>query len=117
MAALPREVWRARDCLAVFDDERTVRALAPDFAKRRALDCLGTIATAPAGPDSGVDFVSRFFAPGAGIDEDPVTGSAHCTLVPCWAARLGTTTLRARQIGARGGALFCTLAGDRVRMA
>jgi predicted PhzF superfamily epimerase YddE/YHI9 len=113
----PHEVGRARDYLAVFDDERTVHALAPDFATLRTLDCLGIIATAPGHPGSGVDFVSRFFAPAAGIDEDPVTGSSHCTLVPYWAARLGKTTLHALQVSARGGELFCTHAGDRVRIA
>lgn len=112
----PREVGRARDYLAVFENEESVRRLSPDFAALRGLDCLGIIATAPARPDSGVDFVSRFFAPGAGIDEDPVTGSAHCTLVPYWAARLGKEKLRARQVSARGGDLFCALAGDRVRI-
>jgi predicted PhzF superfamily epimerase YddE/YHI9 len=64
----------------------------------------------------GADFVSRFFAPGAGVAEDPVTGSAHCTLVPYWADRLAKTTLEARQVSRRGGALRCTMAGDRVRM-
>jgi predicted PhzF superfamily epimerase YddE/YHI9 len=63
------------------------------------------------------DFVSRFFAPDAGIEEDPVTGSAHSTLVPYWAGRLGTTKLHARQVSRRGGELWCELAGDRVRMA
>jgi predicted PhzF superfamily epimerase YddE/YHI9 len=72
------------------------------------------IATAPG---SDCDFVSRFFAPGMGIPEDPVTGSAHCTLVPYWAERLGKTTLHARQISARGGELFCELRGDRVEIA
>jgi predicted PhzF superfamily epimerase YddE/YHI9 len=72
------------------------------------------IATAP-GTDC--DFVSRFFAPDAGIAEDPVTGSAHCTLVPYWAKRLGKTKLHARQVSRRGGELWCSLEGDRVRMA
>ena len=71
------------------------------------------IATAP-GEDC--DFVSRFFAPLQGIPEDPVTGSAHCELIPYWAEKLGKTKLRARQISARGGELFCELAGDRVRI-
>jgi PhzF family phenazine biosynthesis protein len=109
----PREVYQARDCLAVFAGEADVRALRPDFALLKTLDCLGIIATAP-GTDC--DFVSRFFAPGAGIDEDPVTGSAHCTLIPFWAARLGKTTLSARQLSARGGELCCELVGDRVRI-
>jgi predicted PhzF superfamily epimerase YddE/YHI9 len=79
----------------------------------KSLDCLGIIATAP-GDDC--DFVSRFFAPAAGVDEDPVTGSAHCTLIPYWAERLGKNKLFARQISPRGGELFCELAGDRVRI-
>jgi predicted PhzF superfamily epimerase YddE/YHI9 len=68
-------------------------------------------------PGEGCDFVSRFFAPGFGIPEDPVTGSAHCALVPYWAERLGTTRLHARQISARGGELRCELRGDRVLLA
>ena len=71
-------------------------------------------APGPRGEDAGIDFVSRFFAPGKGIAEDPVTGSAHCTLVPYWAERLGRTDLAARQISARGGHLGCALRGDRV---
>ncbi|MFK9339956.1 PhzF family phenazine biosynthesis protein, partial [Escherichia coli] len=87
----------------------------------RALPVRGVIATAAAATAPGrdvddVDFVSRFFAPAAGIDEDPVTGSAHCMLTPYWADRLGKTELSARQISRRGGALRCTLAGDRVRI-
>ena len=71
------------------------------------------IVTAPGG-DGEVDFVSRFFAPKFGVDEDPVTGSAHCSLTPFWAARLGKTTLEARQVSRRGGRLQCTLSGERV---
>ena len=98
--------------LAVFAREAEVRDLEPDFARLGRLDhCV--IATALG--DQG-DFVSRYFAPTAGIDEDPVTGSAHCTLTPYWANRLGRTSLSARQISARGGALECELAGDRVRI-
>ena len=71
--------------------------------------------TAPS-DDTRYDFVSRYFAPAYGIDEDPVTGSAHCTLVPYWADRFGKTTLEARQVSRRGGALTCVLNGDRVQM-
>jgi PhzF family phenazine biosynthesis protein len=113
LGARPAEVLKARDYLAVFADEAEVRALKPDFAALKTLDCLGIIATAPAG---NCDFVSRFFAPGAGIDEDPATGSSHCTLIPYWAERLGRTKLLARQVSARGGEMFCELAGDRVRI-
>jgi PhzF family phenazine biosynthesis protein len=112
LGAEPRELHRcASGYLAVFDEEREVAALDPDM---RALvqDCV--IATAPG---TTVDFVSRFFAPGKGIDEDPVTGSAHCTLAPYWGARLDKRTLEARQISRRGGALSCRLEGDRVHIA
>ena len=99
--------------MAVYEDERTVRALTPDFARLAALG-EGVIATAPG---DEVDFVSRFFAPAYGIDEDPVTGSAHCTLTPYWAARLGKRELEARQVSARGGELTCTESGDRTVIA
>ena len=78
-------------------------------------DCLGVIATAP-GDDPEVDFVSRFFAPRAGVDEDPVTGSAHCSLIPYWADRLGKINMRALQVSPRGGELFCREAGERVKI-
>ena len=100
--------------MAVFADEATVRALAPDFAALGALDHQGVIATAPG---ESADFVSRYFAPRVGIPEDPVTGSAHCDLAPYWAARLGKTRLLAHQISARGGVLHCRLAGERVHIA
>jgi PhzF family phenazine biosynthesis protein len=109
----PASIHKSRDYLAVFNSAAEVRALRPDFAALKKLDCLGIIATAP-GDDC--DFVSRFFAPAAGVDEDPVTGSAHCTLIPYWAARLGKNKLFARQISSRGGELFCELAGDRVHI-
>ena len=107
----PLEVLRARDYVAVFANAAEVRAIKPDFALLQTLDCLGIIATAP-GVDC--DFVSRFFAPAAGINEDPVTGSAHCTLIPYWSQRLGKTTLLARQVSTRGGELICRDAGERV---
>jgi len=77
---------------------------------------MGVIVTAPAGPSTSADFVSRFFAPGVGIPEDPVTGSSHCTLIPYWARRLGRSRLVARQLSARGGELICEEAGERVRI-
>lgn len=107
----PREVWAANDYIAVFEDEETVRALAPDFARLQALDLLGVIVTAPG---NDVDFVSRFFAPKIGIPEDPVTGAAHCELAPYWAQRLGKNGLEARQVSPRGGRLSCRLQGSRV---
>ena len=113
LGATPKEAFKARDYLAVFNSEAEVRALKPDFTTLKTLDCLGIIATAPG---SDCDFVSRFFAPGAGVDEDPVTGSAHCTLIPFWAERLGKTKLFARQVSQRGGELFCEQSGERVRI-
>ena len=93
-----------------------VAALDPHFATLAAVeDCWAAIATAPG--DNGTDFVSRFFAPAQGVPEDPATGSSHCTLTPYWAERLGKTALEARQISPRGGALRCTLRGDRVGLA
>jgi predicted PhzF superfamily epimerase YddE/YHI9 len=104
--------------MAVYATEAEVRALTPDMARVQALGVFAIMATAPADPalSPGADFVSRFFAPGAGVGEDPVTGSAHCTLVPYWAGRLGKHTLEARQVSRRGGALRCVLDADRVRM-
>jgi predicted PhzF superfamily epimerase YddE/YHI9 len=107
----PRQVLRARDYFAVYDSQAEVAALAPDFALLERLDCLGIIVTAPG---EECDFVSRFFAPRAGISEDPVTGSSHCSLIPFWAGRLGKQELMARQISQRGGELHCRLKGDRV---
>ena len=110
----PSEVHLSRDVLAVYDDEASVRSLSPDQAKLAALDDgLGVIVTAKG---DTVDFVSRFFAPKAGVAEDPVTGSAHCTLVPFWAERLGQSQFVAHQVSARGGELLCELRGDRVIM-
>jgi PhzF family phenazine biosynthesis protein len=107
----PREAFLARDLLAILDCESNVKNLRPDFARIAALDAFAVIVSAPG---DTVDFVSRFFAPGAGIPEDPVTGSAHCTLVPHWAARLGKSSLTAKQLSARGGDLRCRLSGNRV---
>jgi predicted PhzF superfamily epimerase YddE/YHI9 len=109
----PQAVLASEDYLVVYADAGEVAALAPDFREVAKLDKM-VIATAP-GRD-GVDFVSRFFAPLHGIDEDPVTGRAHCTLIPYWAARLGRSTLEARQLSKRGGSLRCGAAGERVRI-
>jgi PhzF family phenazine biosynthesis protein len=110
----PAEVLAARDCLVCYQSEEEVRSLSPDMEALKKIDCFAFIVTAP-----GIecDFVSRFFAPAKGIPEDPVTGRAHCTLIPYWASRLGKTTLFARQVSARGGELWCKLAGDRVEIA
>jgi PhzF family phenazine biosynthesis protein len=112
LGAPPTEVWAARDLMAVFDSAAEVAALAPDMRALAALDTFAVIVTAP-GTD-GVDFVSRLFAPRQGIDEDPVTGSTHCTLIPYWAKRLRRKSLEARQISARGGNLSCEDRGGRV---
>ncbi len=101
------------DYLALLGDERAVRAVAPDFALLRTVKVRGVIVTAPSSTP-GYDFVSRFFAPAVGVDEDPVTGSAHCALGPFWAARLGRTELSALQVSARGGTMRVRVAGDRV---
>ncbi len=111
LGARPARVLRAADCLCVYDYEDDVRRIAPDMSKLAALECFAVIATA-AGSDC--DFVSRFFAPKAGIPEDPVTGRAHTTLIPYWSQRTGKKKLFARQISARGGELWCEDRGDRV---
>ena len=103
----------AFDYLLLLENEAAVRAVAPDFARLRGVAVRGAIVTAPASTP-GYDFVSRFFAPAVGVDEDPVTGSAHCCLGPFWAARLGRTELSAFQASARGGALAVRVAGGRV---
>ncbi len=110
----PLEVLGSRDYLCVYGRAEDVATLRPDLSLLAGLDRFGVIVTAPG--SGAVDFVSRFFAPGDGIPEDPVTGSAHCTLIPYWAKRLGKSKLAARQISARGGELSCELAGDRVRI-
>jgi PhzF family phenazine biosynthesis protein len=107
----PVECLRGFDLVAVLRDEDEVRALAPDLSIVRTLDAEGLVVTAPG---RAVDFVSRYFAPQAGLDEDPVTAAAHCALVPYWAARLGKAELEARQVSRRGGELRCQLRGTRV---
>jgi len=111
----PTTLLAARDFLAIYESADDIAALAPDFAALAALDRFAIIVTAPG--TGGIDFVSRFFAPARGVDEDPVTGSAHCTLIPYWAERLGKNRLNARQLSRRGGALSCALDGDRVTIA
>jgi len=112
----PAESFMARGrTLAIYERAEDVAALEPDFAAMRQVAGANAIVTAP-GRD-GTDFVSRYFAPNHGVDEDPVTGSAHCVLTPYWAKRLGKNELTARQISARAGDLHCTLRGDRVTLA
>jgi PhzF family phenazine biosynthesis protein len=110
----PGEVLASRDCMAVFDSEDVIQSLQPSMDHLSKLEYLGIIATAPG---KTCDFVSRFFAPRAGVPEDPVTGSAHCTLVPYWSEKLGKSKLQARQISKRGGELFCEDLGRTVRIA
>ncbi len=100
------------DVLIEAASEKALRAVEPDFAALEKIDARGFIVTAPGGGDC--DFVSRFFAPAAGIDEDPVTGSAHCTLGPFWASRLGKAALHGHQVSKRGGSVGVRLAGERV---
>lgn len=114
LGATPQQLLAGEDYLAVFATAAEVAAIRPDLSALRRLDRRGVIVTAP-GDDC--DFVSRFFAPNYGIDEDPVTGSAHCLLAPYWAARLGRETLLARQLSARGGTLHCRLQGERISIA
>ena len=111
-----RSVYRTQfDYLVEANSEEEVRALQPDFAGLRHLEVRGVMVTAAA-TRRGFDFVSRFFAPGSGIDEDPVTGSAHCALGPFWGKRLGKEQMIARQVSERGGTVRVRLAGDRVRL-
>ena len=107
----PRELLTGEDYFAVFESENVIRNLQPDMRCLKKLDRRGVIVTAPG---ETVDFVSRFFAPKLGVNEDPVTGSAHCALTPYWSAKLKKQTLTARQLSHRGGDLHCKLAGDRV---
>jgi PhzF family phenazine biosynthesis protein len=111
LGSRPSAFLRTGDCFCVYETEEQIRTLAPDMSKLAAVDCRGVIVTAPG---NDCDFVSRFFAPRAGIPEDPVTGSAHTALTPYWSRRLGKKKLFARQISRRGGELWCEDRGDRV---
>lgn len=110
----PKEVYKSRDYLAVFESEQDILNLELNMEELKNLDGFGVIVTAKG---SEVDFVSRYFAPKAGIDEDPVTGSAHCTLVPYWKNQLNKNEFVALQLSARGGKLYCSDLGDKVKMA
>lgn len=107
----PVEVLSSEDYLAVFGSEGEVRNIRPDFERLKRLDLRGVIVTSPG---ERADFVSRFFAPKLGIDEDPVTGSAHCSLAPYWGRRLGKNKLHALQVSSRGGELYCEVLDERV---
>jgi predicted PhzF superfamily epimerase YddE/YHI9 len=110
----PVEALRSEDYLIVFPDEDVIRALSPDMTKLKQVDLRGIIVTARG---KEVDFVSRFFAPKLGVDEDPVTGSAHCALIPYWSKQLNKKGLRALQVSRRGGELYCRDLGERVAIA
>ena len=97
----------------IYDHQRDIESLTPDFTKLLHTDARGVIVSAPG---EKVDFVSRFFAPQVGINEDPVTGSAHTTLTPYWSERLDKKRMKAQQLSARKGELVCELSGDRVKI-
>lgn len=113
LGAAPSEVYESRDLLAVFDTQADVEALRPDLPAVAKLDTFAVIASAPG---EECDFVSRFFAPGVGVPEDPATGSAHCTLIPYWSDRLGKNELHALQLSRRVGEFFCENRGARVKI-
>ncbi len=107
----PIKCYRTSDLMAVFDNQAQIEKMDPDFKLLKGIDARGIIVTAPG---EETDFVSRFFSPRHNIDEDPVTGSAHCTLAPYWSQKLGTNNLTAKQLSKRTGILRCEIAGDRV---
>jgi PhzF family phenazine biosynthesis protein len=110
----PQEVWAAAKAyMAVYESEEEIFDLKPNMELLAGLDKYATIVTAPG---QTADFVSRFFAPAVGVPEDPVTGSAHCTLIPYWSDFLGKQTLLAHQVSERGGELLCQDLGDRVKI-
>lgn len=109
----PKEVYKSRDLMAVFENEQDIRELNPDMEKLKLVDAFGIIVTAK-GKNS--DFVSRYFAPSCGVAEDPVTGSAHCTLIPYWSKILGKKKMTAHQLSKRGGILECEYAEDKIRI-
>ncbi len=112
LGSKPSEIWKGKtDYLLYFPSQEDIEEISPNFSMLRKIETRGIIITAP-GYDS--DFVSRFFAPLIGIDEDPVTGSSHTSLVPFWAHRLNQLEFEARQLSSRGGILKCQLTGDRV---
>jgi PhzF family phenazine biosynthesis protein len=115
LGVVPLEIWANEfNYLALVDSARALRAVAPDMVAIARMDRSGVIVTAPG--DATYDFFSRYFAPGKGIPEDPVTGSAHCMLAPYWARKLGKSALHAFQASQRGGEVGCRLAGERVEL-
>jgi len=115
------DVYRSADLLVVLENEEAVRQVRPDFETLKRVkyeaempdDNFGVIVTAPG---SDCDFVSRFFAPNVGINEDPVTGRAHCVLIPYWSKQTGKVSMTARQLSKRGGTIWCEYAGERVKI-
>lgn len=115
LGVMPLEAWRSRDLMLVLDSPETVRLVEPDFARLLTVETGACVIVTAKG--NNFDFVSRVFCPKMGINEDPVCGSAHCTLIPFWAQRLDKDRLTARQISQRGGTLHCHWRGERVGIA
>jgi len=113
LKAKPVETYKSDDYLVVYETPADIATMEPDFETLRKLDCRGIIVTAPG---RNTDFVSRFFAPAIGINEDPVTGSAHTKLVPYWSQRLGKKELHAEQLSSRGGKMICRDLGEKVEL-
>jgi len=113
LGSSPSEIWSSEDWVAVFESEEQIRQLRPDYAELASLGLRGVLATAPGEKH---DFVSRCFFPSLGVDEDPVTGSAHAQLAPFWAQRLRREELLAAQLSARGGVMRCAVSGERVHL-
>jgi len=109
----PIEVLEAEDYLLIYESQEQIESILPDLNVLRDIDLRGVIVSSKG---NDCDFVSRFFAPKYGIDEDPVTGSAHCTLIPYWSEKLGKKKLHAKQLSKRGGELFCEMKNNRVRI-
>ena len=113
LAKEPASVLVSPDLLVIFDSQKDIEEFTPDFEKKK----LNDHAVIVSAPGVNCDFISRFFAPNVGINEDPVTGSAHCTLIPYWAERLGKNRLHAFQLSSRKGELFCEYENERVLIA
>ena len=111
LGKVPAEVWSSEDLIVVFESQSEIEAITPNFPLLKTINVRGVIVTAK-GDDA--DFVCRFFAPRYGIDEDPVTGSAYCELMPYWANKLNKSVLHAKQLSKRSGDIWCELVGDRV---
>jgi len=109
----PEQVLKSRDYMVIYSDEGIIKDIQPDMELLKKVNNHGTIITAKG---KEVDFVSRFFVPACGVPEDPVTGSAHCTLIPYWSSKLAKKDLVAKQLSARGGTLYCQDMGDRVKI-